>query len=186
VSAGEELCLACGLCCDGTLFGHVRLGAQDDPRKLKALGLPVSTSRSEPPINRFRQPCSALCADRRCRVYTDRPTQCRTFECRVFQDLRAGRLDPEAARRRVIQARRRASRVRALLRKLGDTDEHHSLDQRFRKAHLRMESGLVDAAEADLFAQLTQAVHALHLLAHDAFYTRPAENRLPRRPSCPR
>lgn len=78
-----------------------------------------------------------------------------------------------AALRLVTQARRRANRVRALLRKLGDTDEDRSLNERFRRAHTRMEAGAVDATEADVFAELTQAVHALQLLAHDAFYTRP-------------
>lgn len=173
MEVGEQLCLACGLCCDGTLFGHVRLGPQDDAEKLKALGLPVSISRAQPPVIRFRQPCSALCEDRSCRVYPDRPSQCRTFECRVFQDVQAGRIEFPAALRVVNQARRRASRVRALLRKLGDTDEQRSLNERFRRAQTRMESGAVETGEGDVFAELTQAVHALQLLAHDAFYTRP-------------
>jgi len=173
MEVGEQLCLACGLCCDGSLFGHVRLGLQDDAKKLKALGLPVSISRTHTPVLRFRQPCSALCEDRRCRVYADRPSQCRTFECRVFQDVQAGRSEFPAALRLVNLAWRRANRVRALLRKLGDTEEHRSLNERFHRAQTRMESGAVEAGQGEVFAELTQAVHSFQLLAHDAFYTRP-------------
>src|SRR3954469_24567821 len=36
VNSGEQLCLACGLCCDGTLFDLVKLEGSDDARKLKA------------------------------------------------------------------------------------------------------------------------------------------------------
>ena len=176
---GEQLCLACGLCCDGALFGHVRLGAGDDGRRLKALGLPVSTSRSKTPLVRFPQPCEALCADRTCRVYAERPAQCRAFECGVFQRFSSGRIPLAKALRLVKQARLRANRVRALLRELGDTEEHRSLDARFERALRRLDSGAVDPGEADLFAELTQAVHALQLLAHESFYTRP-ESSAPR------
>ena len=34
MNPAEQLCLACGLCCDGTLFDHVRLGPSDDAKKL--------------------------------------------------------------------------------------------------------------------------------------------------------
>lgn len=170
---GEKLCLACGLCCDGTLFGHVRLGPGDNAPQLKSLGLPVHTSRSLTPVLRLRQPCTALCADRTCRIYAHRPTQCRAYECGVFQQLRAGQMDFPAALRRVKQARLRANRARQLLRALGDTDDERSIEERFRSAQKRMESGGASAAESELFAELTQAMHSLGLIAQDAFYTRP-------------
>ena len=172
MKSGEQLCLTCGLCCDGALFGHVRLGPDDDAKKLKALGLPVSVSRTQPPVARFPQPCSALCADRTCRVYADRPAQCRSFECGVFKDAQAGRITFPAALRSVKQARQLADQVRRLLQKLGDTEEHRSLSERFHRTQRRMESGTVNDAEAATFAKLGLAVHAFQLLAHDKFYTK--------------
>lgn len=168
----EKLCLACGLCCDGTLFDNVQLGANDDAPALKALGLPVSVSRSHPPVTLFRQPCVALCADRTCRVYASRPGQCRAFECGVFKDAQAGRVDSTEALRLVKQARRRADKIRGLLRTLGDTDETRSLNERFRRTKRRMESGSADGAAAETFAELSMAVHAFGLLAHERFYTK--------------
>ena len=172
MTSGEKLCLACGLCCDGTLFNHVKLGPRDDAEKLKALGLPVTVTRSATPVTHFRQPCAALCADRTCRVYADRPRQCRTFECGVFKDAAAGRVKFSAALRVVKQARRQASKIRRLLRALGDAEEHRALSERFRRTQRRMESGDADPAAADTFAELSLAVHAFTLLTHEKFYTK--------------
>lgn len=172
VNSAEQLCLACGLCCDGTLFDHVRLGPGDNPTQLKSLGLPILVSRTKPPVVRALQPCSALCADRTCRLYADRPKQCRAFECKVFKDLAADRTQLAAALRLVRQARRRSNDVRRLLRQLGDHDESHSLSVRFLRVQQRMESGGADAAAGDTFAELSLAMHRLSLLAHEKFHTR--------------
>jgi len=172
MSPGEELCRACGLCCDGTLFHHVKLGAGDDPRALRSAGMPVLVSRARIPVTRVPQPCAALCADRSCRIYADRPTQCRTFECRVFQDLTAGRITADGARRLVRRARRWADRARRLLRRLGCGDEHLPLSERFLRARRRAEAGDADAAAREICADLSLVMHRLHLLAHEKFHTR--------------
>jgi Fe-S-cluster containining protein len=114
-----------------------------------------------------------LCADRTCRVYADRPGQCRAFECGVFKDAQAGRIAFPAALRTVQHARRKADTLRRLLRQLGDTDEHRSLGDRFRRTQRRLESGDADAAAAAAFAKLGLAVHQFNLLAHEKFHTRP-------------
>jgi Fe-S-cluster containining protein len=172
VESAEQLCLACGLCCDGTLFDLVKLEASDDARKIKALGLPVVISRGKVPVARFPQPCAALCEDRTCRLYADRPWQCRVFECGVFKDAKAGRITFATALRLVKQARTRADKVRRLLRELGDTDEHRALGERFHRTSERLESGNVDAAAKAKFADLSLAVHHFKLQAHAKFYTR--------------
>jgi hypothetical protein len=172
VPSAEQLCLACGLCCDGTLFHHVQLLTGDDASKLKALGLPVKIPRAKTPIARFPQPCTALCADRTCRVYADRPQQCRSFECGVLKDLEASRTTPAAALRLVKQARGDADKIRDLLRQLGDTEEHRSLNERFRRTRERMEAGFADEAIGDTFAELSLAMHHFGLLTHDKFYTK--------------
>ena len=172
MKSGEKLCLACGLCCDGTLFDNVRLGPGDDAKKLKTLGLPVSSSRATPPIVHFPQPCAALCADRSCRLYADRPLQCRVYECGVFKAAHAGQITFAAALRLVKKARRQADHVRRLLRELGDFEDRRSLSERFRRTQRRLESGRADGAAADTFADLSQSVHRLFLLMHAKFYTK--------------
>ncbi len=171
VNLGEQLCRACGLCCDGTLFDLVKLEPGDDGGKLKTLGLPVSISRGKKPVARFPQPCSALCEDRTCRLYAERPWQCRTFECQLFKDAKAGRITFAAAMPVVKNARRRADKVRRLLRELGDTDEHRALGERFHRTSERMESDHGDEAARAKFADLSLAVHRLKLLSQERFYT---------------
>jgi len=173
VEQGEELCLACGLCCDGTLFDLVKLEPNDDARKLKELGLPVTISRGKEPVARFPQPCAALCEDRTCRLYADRPKQCRVFECGVFKNAKAGRITHAAALRLVKQTRQRAEKVRRLLRELGDTEEHRALGERFHRTSERLEAGGVGDAAKAKFADLSLAVHHLKLRAFDKFYTAP-------------
>lgn len=170
----EQLCLACGLCCDGSLFEHVQLMPGDDALKLKALGLPVTTPRATSPgaITRFRQPCAALCADCTCRVYVDRPSQCRSFECGVFKAATSGRIAFPAALRSVKKARRLVDQIHRLLRELGDTDEHRSLTQRFQRTQRRLESGAADQAAANTFAELSQVMHTFNHLAFEKFYTK--------------
>jgi hypothetical protein len=177
VTPAEKLCLACGLCCDGTLFGHVKLGPADDVKRLKTLGLPVAVTRGRTPVTHFPQRCAALCTDCTCRVYADRPRQCRTFECGVFQAAQAGRITFPAARRTVKKARRQADRVRQLLLRLGDTEHQRALSERFHRTQRRLESGRVDAAAADTFAELSQAMHTLDLLTHEKFHTKAAARR---------
>jgi uncharacterized protein len=171
VEPGEELCRACGLCCDGTLFDMVKLEASDDAQKLRALGLPVTLSRGKTPVARFPQPCVALCADRTCRLYANRPWQCRTFECRVFKEAKAGRITFAAALQLVRQARRRADKIRRLLRELGDTDEHRALGERFHRTSERLESGQADDAAKAKFADLSLEMHHFKLQAFSKFYT---------------
>ena len=172
MTSSEHLCLACGLCCDGTLFDNVRLEAGDDAKRLKSLGLPVTVSRGREPVTRFAQPCAALCKDRTCRAYADRPHQCRTYECMVYKGMAEGRLGSAEALRTVTNARRQADRVRRLLRALGDTDEHRSLGERFFRMQCRMEEKPADAAALATFADLSLAVHRLKLLAHAKFHVR--------------
>ncbi|MBA4137851.1 MAG: hypothetical protein C0518_11085 [Opitutus sp.] len=177
MTPSEQLCLACGMCCDGTLFDGVQLEPGDDAPRLQALGLPVKSFRARQPIVRFPQPCAALCADRTCRLYADRPRQCRTFECKMFKEARAGRIDYAAALRVVEKTRRQADKARRLLGKLGDTEEQRSLGERFHRMQCRMEAEAADPAALALFADLSLAVHRLKLLAHEKFYTRADEQR---------
>lgn len=150
----------------------MKLEAGDDAAKLKALGLPVRVARGKAPIARFPQPCAALCADRACRVYADRPLQCRVFECGVFKEGKAGRISFPDALRLVTQARRRADKVRRLLRELGDRDEDLALGERFHRTSERLEAGNPDPATAAKFADLSLAVHRLKMQAQERFYTK--------------
>ena len=166
-AVAQRLCLACGLCCNGVLFKDVELPSADDAGRMEKLGLDVQRLQTK---TRLPQPCAALCADNRCRIYHERPARCREFECGMFQRVAAGTMTREAALRVISQTRARAERVQRLLRALGDADEHLPLAMRFRRTRRRVESAKRNDATAATFAELTLAVHDLNLRLARSFH----------------
>ena len=123
------LCPQCALCCNGVLFADVRLQQGDDAVRLAELGVPLKKRGA---ITRFIQPCSCL-EGKLCRIYEDRPSRCRTFECRLLQRTQADEVTERAALKTIQATRRRAENVRRILRELGDTDETIPLSRRYQR-----------------------------------------------------
>jgi len=183
-STGGDLCLACGLCCDGTIFADVKLQASDAPARLLALGLPLRSSKvklakAAPGLAlprpgaahscKFDQPCAAL-RGQQCRIYEDRPNHCREFECLLLKGVKTGKTDKKAALGIILKASGRSARISRMLRELGDVDEAVSLHKRFRRTSKRLEALGLDDATAAVFSELTLAVHDLNLLLSQEFY----------------
>ncbi len=167
VSAEQTLCQACGLCCNGVIFADVQLMGGDDAVRLRSLGLTLKLGgRGQV---KLVQPCAAHDGCR-CRIYEKRPNYCQEFECLLLKGVKAGRTEAPAALRIISRARDQANRVKQLLGELGDTEEALSLGARFRKTAGRLEALELDDPTADLYAQLTLAVHELNRLLAEAFY----------------
>src|ERR1700704_698042 len=60
------------------------------------------------------QPCRAL-KDKRCSIYPHRPDCCRTFECRLLQQVKTGAVSLDRAKEKIAEALRRIERVKQLL-----------------------------------------------------------------------
>ena len=116
----DMLCTTCGLCCDGSLFADVELSGGDEAAALEILGLEI-----EDPDDDHRgllsQPCRAL-QGRRCGIYPHRPGCCRSFECRLLQEVQRGVVDVGRARAKTADALSRIARIEALLVTLGGCD----------------------------------------------------------------
>ena len=177
----DQLCLHCGLCCNGTLFRDVELQPGDDVAKLRALGLPLRSRRGlEADSLKFPQPCNALCPNLKCRVYADRPSRCREFECALFKAVAAGKVELPAALKTIRQTRQMAEKVRRLLRELGDAGERVALAKRFKRLKRKFDAGeLPDGLDAetayDLFAELSLAVHELDMRLRTKFHPDPSD-----------
>jgi len=81
----STLCLACGLCCDGTLFTQVPLRS-DELGRVRRRGLPIL---ERPQGAALQQRCAAL-AGCRCEIYDDRPAACRSYRCMLLTALGEG------------------------------------------------------------------------------------------------
>lgn len=126
-AAASRLCLACGLCCDGTLFQIVRMQPEDSPAELGALGLRM---RHRGEDFWMEQPCAALkrlC----CTVYEKRPVRCRKFHCQQLTRLAAGEIDEGDALAVIADTRRLAERVRQLLAECGYREDGAPLQEQF-------------------------------------------------------
>jgi hypothetical protein len=164
------LCLNCGLCCNGTLFGDVKLQPPDDPGRLAALGLAVPVARGRPHLP---QPCAAL-EGCRCRVYVARPSRCQQFDCALLLAVGQGRTTAAAAQRVIANTLRRVARVDGLLRQLGAAPSGRPLAQRVRRLSQRLVGHELDADSAPQFSELTLAFHALNLQLQKKFLSLPS------------
>jgi hypothetical protein len=163
----SQLCPACGLCCNGTLFGDVELQSGDQPGELTALGLVIERRGGK---SRFPQPCS--CFDGKlCRIYDDRPGRCRTFECRLLQQVNVGNIKPEVALKSIARARRIVRLVRNLLRKLGQDDEHLPLSRRCAKVMAQPLDLSGDETSIELRRRLMLAIQKLTEVLRTDFLT---------------
>ncbi|MBL8954673.1 MAG: YkgJ family cysteine cluster protein [Myxococcaceae bacterium] len=97
-----QLCLKCGLCCDGTLFTHVAL-TDDEQKRHPQLGGVI------------RQPCPALKANTECSVYADRPKGCSRFVCMLGRALEDGEVGLDEAVVLVNELKALRGRIDALV-----------------------------------------------------------------------
>lgn len=106
-----SVCVGCGLCCDGALFGHLAVADESDlGAPLRALGVEVIVE-ADPPV--FELPCPAVC-DGVCTIYhLHRPRACDLFECDLSSGVLAGTVDETRARAVVADTLTLRERVRA-------------------------------------------------------------------------
>jgi Fe-S-cluster containining protein len=102
----SDLCLSCGLCCQGALHDLVPLD-EDELARAQKLRLPVVES---PLRLAFRLPCPRL-DERRCTVYAERPRTCASYACDVLRAYGAGEVDEATARQRIEQVRSASAEV---------------------------------------------------------------------------
>ena len=159
------LCPACGFCCNGVLFADAELRRGDDAARLESLGVKLFAKGGK---RRFGQPCACF-DDRLCRIYSDRPERCRTFECRLLQRVIAGELPAEHALKRIAAARQAVNRVRRLVRALGEMDETQPLSRRYARIMAQPIDFAGDAAVIKQRSELMLAVDRLAKLLERDF-----------------
>lgn len=108
-SLASSLCLDCGLCCNGTIYGFIELEGDD------RACLTGSDARVEEHSKgaRLLFPC-ALLDGAACTIYRNRPSVCRDFSCTVLNQVAAGDIDETEARRRIAEAKAAAARAAPL------------------------------------------------------------------------
>lgn len=124
----QSLCLACGLCCDGTLFAYVALDAEEAVIPLEASGIRIVVDGD---VRKFKQPCVAhKCLV--CTVYADRPLGCRSFQCSLLKRFEKGEITQEEAMRIIRAAKSTKDDVKRQL-SAGYGNNEGSLEEHFQR-----------------------------------------------------
>jgi hypothetical protein len=133
-SLTDALCTRCALCCDGSLFADVELASRAEATGLEILGL--ETEDDDTSGGLLLLPCGAL-RGTRCGIYAHRPECCRTFECRLLQDVRRGVVSEARALEHIANVRERIGRIRELVGRSGRRAAHLPLAERGAEALAR-------------------------------------------------
>ena len=83
----SDLCVSCGMCCDGTYLAWAPVVETDDTTGLQSVNHSVEFSEAGRP--HFALPCPAL-VDKWCTVYGHRPAICPTYRCDLLNRYAAG------------------------------------------------------------------------------------------------
>jgi hypothetical protein len=168
-SAASRLCVACGMCCDGTIFHHVRLQPRDSAKALAALGLKLKRKRKH---DHILQPCPAH-QECRCSIYEARPERCRLFECKQIQAVAAFEITEAEASAKIREALDRVRGLHHLFQLAGETNSKGPLTVRYEKiVALPLDPNAGDDAVA-IRARLIRKMEEFDALVEAEF--RPAE-----------
>jgi Fe-S-cluster containining protein len=157
----DGLCTQCGLCCDGTLFADVELAGGNETSALEVLGLDVEDGEND--INGLLlQPCGAL-KGKRCSIYAHRPNCCRTFECRLFQEVKRGVVPIDRAKEAIAKALSQIEAIKALIGQLSanNDDEGLPLKERFAEASARSDDLRIGGDKRQIRMHLESAMRSL-------------------------
>lgn len=156
-AAIAKLCPACGLCCNGVLFGDVELQRGDDAKLLRKLGVELFSKGKK---TAFAQPCDCL-VNGLCRIYENRPKRCAAFDCGLLKRVQSGKATSAAALKKISEAKRRADEVLRLVRELGNRDESLPLNQRYSAVIAEPIDMSADESDIERRGELMMAVSRL-------------------------
>ena len=86
----SDICLSCGLCCDGTLIGFVQLESEEIPAIREIMDIENVNGKGF-----FLHPCNKYCDG--CTIYSQRPKQCASFKCGLLKSVEQKELDFDLA-----------------------------------------------------------------------------------------
>lgn len=167
----QEVCVTCGFCCDGTIFGHAHLnpGEKDSIPALMAANATAVEGEEY-----FLLPCPYFRG--KCTIYDiKRAEVCGRYRCQLLKDLEAGKISREDALKVVADARVMRDLIFADFRQLtgSEAGSFRKLITdlgRFLKPDFPMDAGM--AAEADLLQARCNIFEALlirHFRSSDDF-----------------
>lgn len=128
-SKSSQLCVACGLCCDGAINLHAFVEANEDIKAFESAGIKLTPTRD----GRYRLdfPCARF-SEGKCQTYNCRPAICHSYRCKLLKRHDHGHISHEQARKVVEIAKGKIQRVTALAAECFPDLRAHSLRELLR------------------------------------------------------
>lgn len=132
----ESLCISCGICCNGTLFGKVPLVSGDDIQLLQKGGIKILLKGEK---RSFALGCSAY-KNSCCQIYDARPQSCIKFRCDLLKAFESGEISWSDSREKIVRVRQLSEKLRKEI--LENLPEHENLSvpalRRFSPEHSQL------------------------------------------------
>ena len=109
----SNICLHCGLCCDGTLIGFVELNKEELPAIKEIMEIEEAEGNGI-----FFLPCCNLGANG-CIIYAKRPQNCDNFNCRLLKSVENTELKFELAVKIISEVKQKKGIIEAQIDALG-------------------------------------------------------------------
>lgn len=149
----QNLCQACGLCCDGTLFESVGFKAQDILPPLQLAGIGLQQTENE---QYFLQPCAAH-KNKSCTVYEHRPQVCQTYTCKLLRQFQKQEITWKEASLIVVETVQQRDELKSAMLNVMELPQTLSLTQMskaFDKAQREIHGTSVIRNFSKIFLQL--------------------------------
>lgn len=118
--AEQEICVNCGICCDGTLFDHAEL----EPGEMSSGELPSKIAQNYRKMGekeRFMLPCHYF--EEKCTIYDQkRAVVCSAFRCQLLKDFSKGRISKDDANKTVLNALKFRDEILELYKRIFGVD----------------------------------------------------------------
>jgi len=114
-----NICLSCGLCCDGTLIGFVQLCEEEIPELSKLIEIEAVNGKGF-----ILQPCKEFCNG--CTIYAKRPKHCISFKCGLLKSVEQKELGFDLAIETIIAVKQKKGTIEKKLETLQIELQSHS------------------------------------------------------------
>jgi Fe-S-cluster containining protein len=171
----DDICVGCGMCCDGTMYRHVEVEKHDPFELLASAGLTFFTTDD---TKSFRQPCPAFGVGC-CSIYRDRPSVCREYRCLLLRRHEAGEVSTDEALALIARTTELRDRVSAGLKALVDPKESVALDGLYRLMLAKFDAEPDPAAVRREHSDLLLTVVALRVILAREFEPRDSKSHQP-------
>jgi Fe-S-cluster containining protein len=158
-----NICLECGLCCDGTLIGFVELNKEEQPAIREIMQIEEVGGNGF-----FLHPCCKLGVDG-CEIYAKRPHQCAIFKCGLLKSVENLKLNLESAVKIINEVRQKKLIIEEQIDTLDFNLQSHSFYFRVIELKKLIEKNEAEVSESLKHAELLSDLRELNALIISKF-----------------